>query len=142
MAVMTKTNHKTLPFPSPGQILKFEYLYGDEYNDNFTDGEKVRPSMVLTANPTNNIVMLMAITKTPGYYKEKIPKEICISQNLDDRSHILVNEVNRISWPATIVHGNSNNYLIGFIPDDFRGKVHKMFLEHLRNNTHEIVDRV
>ncbi len=94
--------------PKPGQVICYSYLWKQEANAGAEEGRKDRPcAVVLTTKSTATddvIVSVAPITHTPPSDESvavEIPASTKRSLGLDDeRSWIVINEVNIFRWPG------------------------------------------
>ena len=116
-----------LPIPEPGLVIPYAYLWRHEYRNGQEEGRKVRPSVIVLAvqNPKDGVarVTVAPITHTPptkdGEAVE-LPQRVKKALGLDDdRSWIVLDEVNQFSWPGydlRPVPGSKDRFAYGFIP--------------------------
>lgn len=117
----------SLPTPEPGLVIPYAYLWRHEHRKGQEEGRKVRPSVIVLAvqSPTAGAprVTVAPITHTPpakdGEAIELPPR---VKQALgldDDRSWIVLDEVNQFAWPGYDIRslpGSKNRFAYGFIP--------------------------
>lgn len=117
----------SLPTPEPGLVIPYAYLWGHEHRKGQDEGRKVRPSVILLAvqSPKGGAprVTVAPITHTPpakdGAAIELPPR---VKQALgldDDRSWIVLDEVNQFAWPGYDIRpvpGSKDRFAYGFIP--------------------------
>lgn len=116
-----------LPTPEPGLVIPYAYLWRHEHRRGQEEGRKVRPAVVVLAvqSPKSSAprVAVAPITHTPpakdGEAIELPPR---VKQALgldDDRSWIVLDEVNRFTWPGYDIRpvpGAKDRFAYGFIP--------------------------
>jgi hypothetical protein len=97
-----------LPTPEPGLVIPYAYLWRHEHRKGQEEGRKVRPTVIVLAvqSPKGGAprVTVAPITHTPpakdGEAIELPPR---VKQALgldDDRSWIVLDEVNQFAWPG------------------------------------------
>ncbi|NKB55090.1 MAG: growth inhibitor PemK [Alphaproteobacteria bacterium] len=99
-----------LPEPVPGLVISYAYLWRHEHEQGREEGRKVRPAVIVLAagrggNENGDIEVYVApITHTPPPAPDiavEIPLRVKQRLQLDDdRSWVIVNEVNRFIWPG------------------------------------------
>ncbi|WP_217430789.1 type II toxin-antitoxin system PemK/MazF family toxin [Sphingomonas bacterium] len=98
----------SLPTPEPGLVIPYAYLWRHEHRKGQEEGRKVRPSVIVLAVQNSKggapRVTVAPITHTPpakdGEAIELPPR---VKQALgldDDRSWIVLDEVNQFAWPG------------------------------------------
>lgn len=116
-----------LPTPEPGLVIPYAYLWRHEHRQGQEEGRKVRPSVIVLAvqSPKGGAprVTVAPITHTPpskdGEAIELPPR---VKQSLgldDDRSWIVLDEVNQFAWPGYDIRpvpGSKDRFAYGFIP--------------------------
>ncbi|MBN8925686.1 MAG: type II toxin-antitoxin system PemK/MazF family toxin [Rhodospirillales bacterium] len=95
------------PVPDPGLVIRYSYLWADEYARGQEEGVKDRPcAVVLTSIDAagDQIVTVLPITHTPPTIPQlavEIPAAVKRRLGLDDeRSWIVLTEANRFIWPG------------------------------------------
>ena len=114
------------PQPEPGLVVSYSYLWRYEHNKDKNEGRKVRPCVIILAvehKGNEQIVTVVPITHTsPGNpaYAIEIPLKVKRHLNLDDeRSWIILDEVNQFTWPGydlRPIPGSKTSYDFGFLP--------------------------
>lgn len=96
-----------LPKPLPGQVIRYSYLWHDEFRRGQEEGRKDRPCAVILASDTldkKTFLTVVPITHTPPANPEHavlIPSTVKQQLMLDDeKSWIIVDEVNYFEWPG------------------------------------------
>ena len=128
----------SLPTPEPGLVIPYAYLWRHEYRKGQEEGRKVRPSVIVLAvqNPKGGAprVTVAPVTHTPPAKDgEAIELPLRVKQALgldDDRSWIVLDEVNQFAWPGydiSPIPGSKDRFTYGFIPpklyDDVIGRI-------------------
>ena len=117
----------SLPPPEPGLVIPYAYLWRHEHRKGQEEGRKVRPSVIVLAvqSPKGSAprVTVAPIKHTPpakdGEAIELPPR---VKQALgldDDRSWIVLDEVNQFAWPGYDIRpvpGSKDRFAYGFIP--------------------------
>lgn len=96
-----------LPTPQPGQVIRYAYLWHDEFRRGLEEGRKDRPCAVILALPRDDgetQVVVLAITLSPPSdpaHAVEIPAATKKRLALDDvPSFIVLTEANRFIWPG------------------------------------------
>ena len=116
-----------LPIPEPGLVIPYAYLWRHEHRRGQEEGRKVRPSVIVLAvqSPKGGAprVTVAPITHTPpakGGEAIELPPRVKQALGLDDdRSWIVLDEVNQFAWPGYDVRpvpASKNRFAYGFIP--------------------------
>ena len=117
----------TLPFPEPGLVVGYAYLWRSEFDRGLEEGTKDRPCvLVLTTKDEEGelFVTVVPVTHTPPERPDEaveIPLPTKQRLGLDDaRSWIIVSEVNRFAWPGPdlrpVSRGASERFDYGLLP--------------------------
>jgi hypothetical protein len=117
----------SLPTPEPGLVIPYAYLWRHEHRKGQEEGRKVRPSVVVLAvqSPKGDTprVTVAPITHTPPAKEGEaieLPPRVKHALGLDDeRSWIVLNEVNQFAWPGYDIRpvpGSTDRFAYGFIP--------------------------
>jgi hypothetical protein len=117
----------SLPTPEPGLVIPYAYLWRHEHRKGQEEGRKVRPSVIILAvqgaKPGAPRITVAPITHTaPTTDAEAIelPPRVKQALGLDDqRSWIVLDEVNEFTWPGydlRPVPGSQDCFAYGFIP--------------------------
>ena len=117
----------TLPQPQPGLVIGYAYLWRRESDAGREDGLKDRPcAIVLTRlqQDGDTVVMVAPITHRPPTAAEdavELPAATKYRLGLDDqRSWVMITEVNRFIWPGPdlrpVSRGESSRFDYGFLP--------------------------
>ena len=117
----------SLPVPEPGLVIPYAYLWRHEQRKGLDEGRKVRPAVVVLTvqNAAGGAprVTVAPITHTPPAPDgEAIELPLRVKQALgldDDRSWIILDEVNQFGWPGYDIHpvpGRKSIFAYGFIP--------------------------
>ena len=117
----------SLPAPEPGLVISYAYLWRHEHNAGQEEGRKDRPCLIVlsveTASRRQPRVTVAAITHSPPHADAialEIPPRVKQHLGLDDeRSWIILDEVNQFDWPGfdlRPVPGRTDRFAFGFIP--------------------------
>lgn len=117
----------SLPEPEPGLVISYAYLWRHEHNKGQDEGRKDRPALIVlsveNAKSGNTRVTVAAITHTPPHKDStalELPPKVKQHLKLDDeRSWIVLDEVNQFDWPGFDVRplpGRKNEFVYGFVP--------------------------
>ena len=140
------------PRPEPGLVVSYAYLWRHEHNQGLEEGRKNRPCVIVlaVAKPEGDVVRVTvaAVTHTPPHADAialEMPLKVKMSLGLDDeRSWIVLDEVNQFDWPGfdlRSVPGRGNSYAHGFIPPNLYDEVKATLLEASAKRKVKIVPR-
>ena len=135
----------SLPTPEPGLVIPHAYLWRHEHRKGQEEGRKVRPSVIVLAvrRPKDAAprVTVAPITHTPpakdGEAVELPPRGkqalgLDDDRSWDDRSWIVLDEVNQFAWPGHDIRpvpGSKDRFAHGSIPPKLYGTVIGRILE-------------
>ena len=127
----------TLPAPSPGLVVRYDYLWSRESAQGRSQG-KDRPACIVVASDSSarpQFVVLLPITHSPprdGDVGIEIPPRVRRAIGLDDEpAWILVSEHNVDEWPSAGVvplPGKPDTFAYGFLPPTLFADVKKQFI--------------
>ena len=117
----------SLPAPEPGLVMPYAYLWRHEHRKGQEECRKVRPSVIVLAVQSAKggapRVTVAPITHTaPAKDGEAVDLPPRVKQALgldDDRSWIVLDEVNQFAWPGYDIRpvpGSKDRFAYGFIP--------------------------
>lgn len=117
----------SLPAPEPGLVISYAYLWRHEHNAGQEEGSKDRPCLIVlsveTAGRRQPRVTVAAITHRPPHADAiaiEVPPKVKQHLGLDDqRSWIILDEVNQFDWPGfdlRPIPGRTDRFAFGFIP--------------------------
>lgn len=96
-----------IPQPVPGLVIRYAYLWADEYATGQEEGSKDRPAAIVVARDLRDgqfTAIVLAITHSPPSHPWEaieIPADTKRRLGLDDlRSWIVVTETNVFPWPG------------------------------------------
>lgn len=96
-----------LPIPEAGLVVRYEYLWHADHAAGREDSRKGRPCAIILKTVSNDgetIVTILAITHSvPQNPEEAVEIPPAVKRHLgldDDRSWVIVSEVNRFVWPG------------------------------------------
>jgi mRNA-degrading endonuclease toxin of MazEF toxin-antitoxin module len=135
-----------LPQPFPGLVIHYSYLWHDEHRRGLEEGVKDRPCVIVSASPapaTDILVNLVPIThRAPGDAADAVELSLPIKRHLgmdDDRSWIMVTEVNRFRWPGPdlrpIPGKATGNFTYGVVPPKLLAKIKAGILDAAGNRS-------
>lgn len=130
----------SFPAPLPGLVVRYSYLWRDEFLKGQEEGVKDRPcALILTMRTEDGdeVVTVLPITHAaPRDPKSalEIPRDIKLRLGLDDeRSWIVLTEANRFTWPGPDlrpgIRGNAASIVYGVLPHRFFAEILARFLE-------------
>ena len=116
-----------LPEPVPGLVIRYSYLWADEFERGQEEGVKDRPCAIvlMTMNEEGEkLVTVLPVTHTPPSNPAlavEIPTMTKRRLRLDEaRSWVVVSEANRFRWPGPdlrpVVPGDSATVAYGQLP--------------------------
>ena len=128
-----------LPQPEPGLVIRYAYLWLDEFNEGREEGGKDRPCAIVAAisdeGGTKRVLCLPVTHRAPSRpeYAVEIPPAVKRHLGLDDaRSWIIVDEHNEFIWPGPDLRrardGDDGTVAYGFLPPGLFAQVRKLFL--------------
>lgn len=140
-----------IPTPEPGLVISYAYLWRHEHNRGQEEGRKTRPCVVILAvegRSTAVRVTVAAITHTaPDADRVALEVPPKVKQHLgldDERSWIVLDEVNQFDWPGfdlRPVPGRSDTYDYGFIPPKLYAAAKDRLLEASASRRTKIIPR-
>lgn len=123
-----------LPEPQPGLVIGYRYLWHSESVSGRLEGRKARPCVVILSVQDSSGCKL--VTVAPITHSVPADQDISIEIPLptkrrlgldDERSWVIVSEVNRFTWPgpdlAPIAGSSDNRIDYGFLPPRLYDKV-------------------
>jgi hypothetical protein len=129
------------PKPLPAQVIRYSYLWHQEYLRGQEEGVKDRPCAVVLVCRNENasdIVTVLPITHSPpalseAKYAIEIPADTKRRLGLDEaRSWILLTEANRFTWPGPDLrpdrNGDASSVVYGLLPERLFERVRKTFV--------------
>ena len=128
-----------LPYPEPGLVICYEFLWSHEHDRGLDDGEKKRPCLILAVERLERgrtWVMLAPIThRLPNspMVATEIPPRVRSHLGLDSGpSWIILNELNEFIWPGRDVYpipgGRPDQYEYGFLPPLLFNQVRELII--------------
>ena len=139
--------------PEPGLVISYAYLWYDEERKGLEEGLKNRPcAIVLVAKEEHDgetLVTVVPVTHAPPARLDEavdIPASTKERLGLDDqRSWILLSEVNRFVWPGPdlrpVPRSNPQRFDYGFLPPRLFGEIKQKLVEVYRNRRLRTVTR-
>lgn len=141
-----------LPDPVPGLVIRYSYLWAEEYGRGHEEGAKDRPCAVIlvTADAADErSVTVLPITHTPPSNRSfavEIPAATKRRLGLDDdRSWVLLTEANRFIWPGPDLRpaspGDIASVGYGLLPFALFEQIRQRFLAVIRARRARLVTR-
>lgn len=125
-----------IPDPSPGLVVRYDYLWSREQAAGRSQGKDRPACLVAASSTTPRFVVLLPITHsrpmgdTVGI---EIPPKVRQSIGLDEASSwVIVSEHNVDEWPnagLSPIPGQTNVYAYGFIPPRLFAQIKEEFLK-------------
>lgn len=142
-----------LPKPEPGLVISYAYLWHDEARKGLDEGLKDRPcAIVLVAEDEHDgetVVTVVPVTHVPSARLDEaveIPAPTKERLGLDDqRSWIMLSEINRFAWPGPdlrlIPRSNPPRFEYGLLPPKLFVEIRQKLVEVYRNRRLKAVTR-
>lgn len=117
----------SLPTPEPALVIPYAYLWRHEHRKGQEEGREVRPRVIVLAvqsakGGASRVTVAPIDYTPPAKHGEaiKVPPRVRQALGLDDdRSWIVLDEVNQFAWPGydiLPVPGSKDRFAFGFIP--------------------------
>jgi hypothetical protein len=139
-----------IPDPSPGLVVRYDYLWSREAAAGRTQG-KDRPACLVAASDSETkprFVVLLPITHAPPIGDTvaiEIPANVRQSIGLDDEpSWVVVSEYNIDEWPnagLSPIPGGPDAFAYGFIPPGLFASIKSRLLELAKEKKSDAVRR-
>lgn len=141
-----------LPQPTPGTVIRYNYLWLSEHRSGREEGKKDRPcAIVLTVSTIESRirVTVLPVTHSPPLDSDsalEIPAVVKTRLGLDDeRSWIVLTEANRFIWPGPDLRpskpGDAQSVAYGNLPYTFFERVRIGFLRAMTSRRGTTVTR-
>ncbi len=138
-----------LPEPVPGLVIRFSYLWRDEFLEGREEGQKDRPcAIILAAAQVDGeiIVTVLPISHAPPAMPGsaiEIPPDTKRRLQLDDQSSwIVLTEANRFRWPGPDLRPTpSGAFAYGLLPYNLYEKVKGSFIALVKANRDKVTAR-
>lgn len=141
-----------LPEPAPGLVIRYSYLWADEFGRGQEEGAKDRPCAVVltsTGSEGEHVVTVLPITHVPPADPDlavEIPLATKRRLGLDDeRSWVALAEANRFVWPGPdlrpVRQGGVANIAYGMLPHALFEAIRLKFLAAIRVRRSGLVRR-
>ena len=140
------------PEPAPGLVVRYSYLWVQEYNRGQEEGVKDRPcaAILATANQDDEqVVTVLPISHSPPADPNlavEIPALVKRRLKLDDeRSWVVLTEANRFIWPGPdlrpVTPGDSASVGYGPLPFALFEEIRTKFIAAIRAKRASVVPR-
>ena len=128
-----------VPAPVPGLVVRYSYLWHDEYVAGREEGRKDRPCAIIAAIRKDGDkrirVLVLPITHSRpehGIDSIEIPAEVKRRLQLDEeRSWIVISQANEFVWPGPdlrrIPGGDESSFVYGVIPPKLFATIRNRF---------------
>ena len=139
------------PEPVIGLVIRYDFLWSHEREKGYEEGAKERPCVIVTAivrKETGDTEVLVApITHGPpreGTVVIEIPHKVGRSLGLDDeRSYIIANEANSVSWedPGIVPAVPGKQWAYGRVPKGLYDRLRATMVDLLSERKIKAADR-
>jgi hypothetical protein len=141
-----------LPEPVPGLVIRYSYLWAEEYGRGQEEGTKDRPCAVIlvtTDTAGERSATVLPITHAPPSNPSlavEIPAATKRRLGLDDeRSWVLLTEANRFSWPGPDLRpasaGDMASIAYGLLPFALFEQIRQRFIAVIRTRRARLIPR-
>lgn len=140
-----------MPQPVSGLVIRYAYLWRDDYLKGMEEGVKDRPCAVILVTTNENgeqLVTVLPVTHSPPSNPElavEIPHQTKLRLGLDDeRSWIILTEANRFVWPGPDLRklgDDVSSVSYGLLPHALFKEVTRKFLLLVKKQRPEVVPR-
>lgn len=142
----------TLPKPVPGLVIRYAYLWHDEFLEGREEGSKDRPCALVIATTSQDgqiTATVLPIThsepRAPSLALE-IPANVKKRLGLDGaRSWVVFSELNRFAWPGPdlrrLPDGDNSTVAYGMLPPGFFAELQKRFYAAYKAQRLKVVRR-
>ena len=141
-----------MPDPIPGLVVRYSYLWLDEYRQGQEEGTKDRPCAVILVTDNaegERVVTVLPVTHTPPLDRNlgvELPPATKHRLGLDEaRSWIVLSEANRFIWPGPDLRparpGDAATIAFGMLPYRLFETIRQRFLAAIRARHLGIVPR-
>ena len=131
------------PEPVPGLVIRYSYLWLEEYRRGQEEGVKDRPCAVILVTQDvqgEHLVTVLPVTHSPPGNRAlamEIPAETKRRLSLDDaRSWVVLTEANQFTWPGPdlrpSVSGDMDSIVYGQLPRAFFLQLRARFIAVLK----------
>jgi hypothetical protein len=140
------------PEPAPGLVIRYSYLWAEEYKRGREEGVKDRPCavvLVTTVEDDERAVTVLPISHAPPanpMLAVEIPALVKRRLKLDDeRSWVVLTEANRFFWPGPDLRlptpGDSASVAYGPLPFALFEEIRTKFIAAIRAKRASVVPR-
>lgn len=143
-----------MPFPEPvpGLVIRYSYLWAEEYGSGLEEGVKDRPCAIILVSDGDDgevIVTVLPVTHAPPFNPEfavEIPHATKRRLGLDDaRSWVVFSEANRFVWPGPDLRparrGDAASVASGQLPYALFEVIRQKFIAAIRARHAQVVPR-
>jgi hypothetical protein len=142
----------SFPIPIPGMVIRYSYLWRDEFKKGREEGVKDRPCAIVAAvkrEGGRRVVVVLPVTHSPPSSADaalEIPTAVKRRLGLDgERSWVMVNEANRFVWPGPdlrpAIRGDADSVIFGQLPSKMFVEIRTKFVSALRKGVARAVPR-
>jgi mRNA-degrading endonuclease toxin of MazEF toxin-antitoxin module len=140
-----------IPNPEPGLVISYAYLWRRDYDAGQEEGRKNRPCVIVVSvekQESGTVVTVAPITHSPpqsGTPSMEIPPRVKQHLGLDDdRSWVILDEVNQFVWPGydlRPVPGRQGGITYGFLPPRLFDQIRSAILDIIVKRRGNITSR-
>lgn len=143
-----------MPFPDPvpGLVIRYSYLWAEEYGRGREEGVKDRPCAIIlvsTGEEDERVVTVLPVTHAPPSDPNlavELPPATKRRLRLDDaRSWVALSEANRFLWPGPdlrpVRRGHPESVAYGLLPYTLFEEIRRKFIAAIRARRAGIVPR-
>jgi hypothetical protein len=131
------------PEPVPGLVIRYSYLWAEEYGGGREEGVKDRPCAIILVSTEDRgepVVTVLPVTHAPPADLElsvEVPAATKRRLGLDDeRSWVVLTEANRFVWPGPDLrparHGDAASIAYGQLPYALFETIRQKFIAAVR----------
>jgi hypothetical protein len=140
------------PEPVPGLVIRYSYLWAEEYGRGQEEGVKDRPCAIILVSIEDHgerLITVLPVTHAPPTVQDlavEIPRETKRRLGLDDaRSWVILSEANRFVWPGPdlrpVQRGDATSIAYGQLPFALFETIRRKFIAAIRARRAGVVPR-
>lgn len=141
------------PEPVAGLVIRYAYLWRDEYLEGREEGVKDRPCAIILARQMVDgeiqVIVLPVTHQAPQHPEDAVEIPLETKQRLgldDDRSWVVLAEANSFVWPGPDLRpkktgGDATDIAYGLLPQKFFNLIRDRFLAHPGTESPKLIPR-